>query len=1080
MNNFEKYINALQNVNFDEATEHSLRFELKNLLDSLLKVENRKIDILHEGKREGKFGSPDFKLSDEKGIVGYIETKKIDENLAKVLKSSQILKYIELSNNILLTNYLEFIWIRNGKVELREKLCTTENLQDKSFQLSDEKIEKVESIFQQFFAEKPVGINNVDILSMFLAKRTKSLKYFLQETLHYQEENQSQSFLLGLLDSFRKNVATELSISEFSDVLAQTLAYGLFWAKLNAEKNQISLYNVSQYIPKSFSLIRELVGFLNKLDEKEYQNTKWIIEEIIAMLNNIDVKAIRKTLSYNQNESDFADPYLYFYEIFLGEYDNKLRKAKGVYYTPTEIVQFIVKVTDELLQKFFKIPEGLGNKKKITVLDFATGTGTFMLEIFKLILQKTSTDFAKTKMIQEHLLKNIFGFEYLIAPYTIAHLKLSQYLADNNYILTDEERLQVYLTNTLEPMKTQYNVFVQALSQEGKMAQEIKEKPILIITGNPPYSASSTNKNAFILNLLNDYKKGLNERSINSLNDDYIKFIRFAHHKIEKEGKGIVAIITNNSYLSGIIHRKMRQKIFEDFDKIFIVNLHGNSLKKEKDKNIFNIRVGVSVLFLIKSDEKIDKEVLYFSTLEHFLMNRSEKFEFFKKTNLENLPFKKLNPCEPNFWFVPTNFSFQKKYDTFWSLRDIFKFFNTAIKTHKDSLTIHFSLENLKRMRYDFLHLKEYYFREKYKIEDSRDWKYESAKKELMEISQPSLVNYRVFDCRYTYYSHKSNRFMTRPSYNLFQHFLAGQNRGIVTTRLLSSESFQHCFVTDKISDACFISNMGSESNYVFPIYLYSEETNGNGLLFEKQEGRKLNFTDKFKLFIKNHFVELVENQDLKSEIFDLENQLEEQKQIFENLLILKSPLAELQKNEIEKLAKIIAAKKENLQISKQTFQPTGEAIFNYIYAILFSSAYREKYFDFLRIDFPKIPFTNDKNLFEKLSKIGETLIESHLFNEIPYLTFGKHFGNAKTEVSQIKFFEEKLFYNETNFFDNVSQEIFDYKIGSYCVLEKFFKERKDKELDFSEIETVEKMINVIDFTLKTVSEINFLTENWV
>ena len=773
MTALQKYIQSLQKIDFSEVTEHSLRFELKTLLTDIF---DRKIDILHEGKREGKFGAPDFKISDKNGIIGYVETKKVDDNLEKIIKSEQIKKYTQLSDNLLLTNYLEFIWIRKGKIELRETLCYVSDLKNKKFQITQEKDENTENVIKQFLKENPTGINNAKELAHSIATRTKILKDFLRDTIQSQIDSETQSPLTGLYSTFQTSISTHLTVSEFSDAFAQMLSYGIFLAKLNADTKEINLFTAKQYIPKSFELIHELVGFIDKLENEEYADTRWIVEEIITLLNNIDVRAIQESLSFNKNKnpdkSVVADPYLYFYEEFLSVYDAKLRKSKGVYYTPPEIVSFIIRSAGQLLETEFGIKQQFADNKKITVLDFATGTGTFILEILKQILNSVPPNSTKRQvLIQEHILKNIYGFEYLIAPYTIAHLKLSQFLKDNDYELQPKERLQVYLTNTIEPLKTQYNVFVQALSIEGETAQKIKDKPILVITGNPPYSTSSSNKSHFITNLLKDYKKNLNEKTINSLNDDYIKFIRFAHNKIEKTGKGIIAIITNNSYLDGLIFRKMREKLYEDFDKIYIVNLHGNSLKKEGDENVFDIRVGVSILFLVRLEKRLkNKEVYYFSTKENDLISRKEKFDYFENTEFENVPFEKLKLSEPYFWFTDKIIDSKNNYFKFWSVTDIFKTYSVGIGTKVDTISIDFNSEKLEKRIHKILKgpppipdlIREY------DLNENTTWEYERALKANFDKIKIVEYDYRPFDVRYIFYD---NNFLSRSRKAVMDNF---------------------------------------------------------------------------------------------------------------------------------------------------------------------------------------------------------------------------------------------------------------------------------------------------------------------
>ncbi len=1093
----QNYIKALQRIDFSKDSEHSLRFELKNLLEN---HSNRKVNILHHGKREGKFGAPDFKISDEKGIVGYVETKKSGENLEHIIKSEQIKKYIQLSDNLLLTNYLEFIWIRKGKIELRESLCFLSDLQNKKFQVSTEKENSTENVINQFLKENSIGIGTAKELAHALATRTKILKDFLRETIQYQTDSQQQSPLTGLYNTFKTSISTDLTVSEFSDAFAQMLSYGIFLAKLNADSHSVagealSLRNAKYFIPKSFELIHELVGFIDNLENDEYTDTRWIVEEIITILNNIDVISIQSTLSFNKNkftpqlsenfelsesyelsESWKSDPYLYFYEEFLSVYDAKLRKAKGVYYTPPEIVGFIIRGAGKLLETEFGVNQQFADSKKVTVLDFATGTGTFVLEILKQILDSVPENSTQREiLIREHILKNIYGFEYLIAPYTIAHLKLSQFLKDNNYEMQPKERLQIYLTNTIEPLNTQYNAFVQALSKEGVTAQKIKEKPILVITGNPPYSASSSNKNQFILNLINDYKKDLNERSLNSLSDDYVKFIRFAHHKIEKTGNGIVAVITNNSYLDGIVFRKMRQKLFEDFDKIYIINLHGNSLKKEGDENVFDIRVGVSILFLIKSEKPIaNKEIFYFSTKDNNLITRKQKFDYFKSTNLDELPFEKLKLSEPYFWFTNKNIDKNSNYYKFWNITDIFKVYSVGVGTKVDKISVDTSKTRLSE-RVQIIINNKFKLGElirEYSLNEKTTWEYNRALKTTFDENKITEYDYRPFDQRYVFYD---NNFLSRSRKEVMDNFFNKQNIAIIAPRQSKLPDYRHAFIAKNISDESFLAggrDLGA--GVVFPLYLYSEQNgNGNGLLFEKQAGRKLNYTDDFKSFIQTHFTENVENESLRNELNNLEENLQEQQQILEMLLAGKSLLIEQQQNIIADIELNINQLKQQAQNNTTNYQPSGEEVFYYIYAVLHSPTYREKYIEFLKIDFPKIPFVKSLAVFQKLSKLGEKLANAHLLNEIPAQNIGEYPEKGTNEVTKIEWANNCLYFNQKQFFGKVSEDIFNFKIGSYQVLAKYLKERKQQILSTAELERIIQIINIINFTLKQMEEID-------
>lgn len=485
-NHFEDYFKILQSVPVEEITEHSYRTALENLLNAIVSKHNLKLKILHEPKRQAGFGAPDFKVSGAASIVGYVENKKIEEKLSKTIKTDQIKKYKALNDNILLTNYIEFVWLKGDDIQ-NETLCSELDLQNHKATLQPEKIAAVELLITKFFSQPPAKIGNAKKLANALAVRAKYLKDFLKEELQHQLSEGNQDKLFGLYETFKQHVFHELTIDEFADAFAQTLAYGLFLAKLNAEAKPVTLQNAKDFIPNSFKLIRELVDFLDELNDKQYSSTKWIVEEVLTIMNNLDLAEIQRSLFYrstkttnllNETDYSFKDPFIYFYEDFLAAYDKTLRKAKGVYYTPPPIVNFIVRAIDDILQKEFAIKDGLADMNQVTVLDFATGTGTFLVDIIQRIIEKSPAKTAQRRqLVKEHILKNLYGFEYLIAPYTIAHLKLSQYLKDAGYPLENDERLQVYLTNTLEPADIQTKIsLLPALSEETRKAQEVKEK----------------------------------------------------------------------------------------------------------------------------------------------------------------------------------------------------------------------------------------------------------------------------------------------------------------------------------------------------------------------------------------------------------------------------------------------------------------------------------------------------------------------------------------------------------------------------------------------------------------------------
>ncbi len=404
MIDFKQYIKELQSIPIDEITEHSKRFALETVLRALADdcANNKnKINVLHEPKRKDNYGSPDFKIFTNNSIIGYVENKKITENLDKILKTEQIKKYRELSQNLLITNYIEFVWIK-GEVIQRETLCYLSDIENKIFKLDKDKVERVEKLLSNFFSQAPENISLPKELALALAVRCKNLKVFINDELIRQSEQNEQGKLLELYKVFKDNIFSELSISEFSDAFAQMLIYGFFLAGLNANGKRITLRDTKYNIPASFQLIRELLDFLDELELPEYIETKWIIDETLSIINNIQWFDLKQNLSFNKkvkdNENIETDPYIYFYETFLATYDYKLRKSKGVYYTPPQVVNFKVRAIDEVLINTFKLSDGFADRNKVTVLDFATGTGTFLLEIFKIILENIPKDSSRKRL----------------------------------------------------------------------------------------------------------------------------------------------------------------------------------------------------------------------------------------------------------------------------------------------------------------------------------------------------------------------------------------------------------------------------------------------------------------------------------------------------------------------------------------------------------------------------------------------------------------------------------------------------------------------------------------------------------
>ncbi len=1115
MNKASQYLKELKKIDTQEATEHSLRSMLENLLKDLAQEVNKEISVLQEPKRQGKFGTPDFKISNTTGIIGYCETKKVGENLAEILKTPQIKKYLALNSNLLVTDYLTFIWLK-GETEVRR------------VQLEEATAQHLENLIKDFFRETPQGISTAKELAKALAIRTKFLKEGLADLLKEQLENsESIAILKSLYNSVKEVISSEITTSAFCDAYAQMLSYGLFLAKLNAEKDinfyqtRIDYFNAQKFLPDSFALIRELLGFTSAVDREygETQKVAWVLNEILTIINSLNISEIQKSLSFNQTplpnqngeEDTSADPYLYFYEDFLGQYDSTLRKAKGVYYTPPAVVNFIVRAVHEALQTEFGIGKGLADKDKVTVLDFATGTGTFILEILKVVFRTVPANSTlRPDIIKNHILKNMYGFEYLMAPYTIAHLKLSQFLKDNGHDLGKNEQFKIFLTDTLTPFNRQVQAFMPSLSKEGLAAQNVKEQPILIITGNPPYSGHSTNKGAWISEKMNDYKKlgneKLEEKNPKWLQDDYVKFIRFAEWKMQQVEQGMVAIITNHSFLDNPTFRLMRKSLLQTFDKLYVVDLHGNAKKKEtapdgsKDQNVFDIEQGVSISIFIKTKQHSDlKRQTGLGEIYHadFYGTRQAKFDLCLGNSLKTVQWESLQPHAPFYLFKPQDTTYKKIYDEGWSVKDIFNLNSVGIVTARDNLTIQPTEKQAFDTAVKFVSLKEEEARFQFNLgEDARDWKVALAQEDLrktslnkkdktkLDKSKVVPITYRPFDIRYTYYTGKSRGFHCMPRGEVMKHFFR-ENVGLVTVRQVAEGIFNHAFISKFITDfRVTLSNKGGA--YIYPLFLYHQKE-----IFSVKPNTK--FGKALKELEKN-FKPIQEYYEKHKAVFDAmeqptagEHDFFEAARTFyeEHLAQFEKNVADLKKQypnepiykaeEYDKLDNFTPAFKDFIA---KRYDASLEAreIFDYIYAVLHSPNYREKYRDFLKMDFPKIPFVADITLFQSLSQLGHELSTAHLLESGAWeqIDAGMPMEIGSNEVKEIRYQDNRLYYNEKQYFDKVSPKVWDFQIGGYKVLEKYLKDRKGKDIS-EEISHIEQIIKVLTFTIEKMNEINQL-----
>ncbi|MGL2814006.1 type ISP restriction/modification enzyme, partial [Helicobacter pylori] len=817
----KEYLEGIKDLTL-ESNELTHRPSLYNLLDGLKKNFNKEFKIEHEPNRDKQGGQPDFRVSYQGLNIGYIENKRVGTNLRQLLKSDQVLKYLELNPNLMLTDYLNFVWV--GKDEENKPLIKREisiaSLDELSKPLKPNPQTERDLIafFRGFFNYEAAPITNAKDFATHLSVPTRYLKDAL---IQYQKDEQVSS----IFKNFKEYLYEELSFEDFRDAFAQTLTYSLFIAKLNHPFEKINLDNVRSSIPKNFAVIREMADFLKKLDAiKEIQ---WLLNEILSLINHVDMDSILKDLN------DDKDPYLHFYETFLSAYDPKLREKKGVYYTPDSVVKFIINALDSLLKTHFKdAPLGLKSaldNENIKLLDFATGTGTFLLEAFRKALEvrKTSDGGISTKEDKyQNLLKQFYGFEYLIAPYAIAHLNLSQaFKQEFKKPLKENDALQIILTNTLiQPSEIiAYRGLNPIFEKELESAQEIKkDEKILIITGNPPYSGASSNEGLFewevkatygiepefqtieieknvkltdkikkLLKNIQTQKESNSKKDLKALKslhskyklqkeknpkwllDDYVKFMRFAQNKIESLGHGLFGFISNNAFLDNPTFRGLRRSLLECYDELYILNLHGNARKKEetpqgaKDENVFNIMQGVSINLFVKKTQTTKQKIHYYDVYGQ----RAEKYAFLAQNDLNSIEWLEIAPRAPFYLLIPQETLLLDEYEQGFSVQDMFQVGGTGICSKRDHVVFHKDKESLLKLLKDFSTLEPSELRRKYDIgDDSRDWRLNNAIKEVktnIKRLEEYIVScqYRPFDYRWTYYTPNSRTFLAYPVY---------------------------------------------------------------------------------------------------------------------------------------------------------------------------------------------------------------------------------------------------------------------------------------------------------------------------
>ena len=1138
-----------QRYELGNATENTFRGDLQTLIETLCP----EIQATNEPKRQ-KCGAPDYILTKRKNGVpkGYIEAKDIgDKDLAgqkNTGNKEQFDRYKDALNNLIFTDYLEFHFYQNKELIKIIPIAALKN--DKIVPLPNN-FASFERQIKDFVLFNIESITSPEKLAEMMASKTKLLAEIIENAVKIDQESQENSELKEQIEAFRKILIKDIDAQTFSDVYAQTIAYGMFAARYHDQSlGTFSRQEAALLIPASNPFLKKLFNYI--ADEKFDVRIKWVVDDLVDIFLHSNIEEI---LAFGKN-TQTEEPIIHFYETFLSKYDPKLREARGVWYTPSPVVKFMVRAVDDLLKTEFDLEKGISDSSKaikevsidgkllkkqihkVQILDPATGTGTFLSEIIRHIHDGFNQEQNWSNYVKNHLLPRLNGFELLMASYAMAHLQLDLLLAKTGYQSSGEERLKVFLTNSLEDSAPQLETdFASWLTEEANEADKIKrELPVMCVIGNPPYSGESQNKSDWISKLMEIYKKEpegkvrLDERNPKWINDDYVKFLRLGQYFVEKNGFGIVAFINPHGFLDNPTFRGMRWNLLKTYDKIYTLDLHGNSKKKETapdgspDQNVFDIMQGVSINFFVKTGRKSKNELgkVYHADL---FGKRQLKYDFLNENTLQTVDYQEVRNVAPNYYFVPKDFDLKEIYDLGFGINDLFEINGVGITTAHDEFVI-------KEKKQDLLNFfKEFQKSErdadslhyKFKVEKKEGWNilhgYDNIKNESDLSKFIKAISYRPFEDKFIFYEDK---LVWRTVRNVMDHFLERENLGLVSIRRSRSHNaWQEIFVSkNMIAGATAISAL--DINYLYPLYTYPKKPKQRTFFGKNREQEKRDLQMQLKNAKDHHkeiktffnktvlpFYKAIKKPSEENQKLFEENRTtyEESKANVEKLQELIANFDAVQQDEnifadsterkpnfnkeiIEKFAKnlglVFTNEKQN---SAETFAPID--VLDYIYAVLHSPAYREKYKEFLKIDFPSVPFPTDPEVFWKLVKLGGQIRQIHLLESPEVNDFQTKYAQEGDDVvRKIRFELEfsnspllkntdkglgRVYINETQYFENVPELAWNFYIGGYQPAQKWLKDRKERKLEFEDILHYQKIIVALTQTDRLMKEIDLV-----
>ncbi len=1012
INSYIKQIN--EQYKTGNAREHSYRPMLQQLLTDML----HGFIVTNEPARIS-CGAPDYIISRGNMPVFYIEAKDVNDNDldGNNQHREQFDRYKQSLDHIIFTDYLDFHLYENGEWVRNVRLA---EIQGSKIRLLQQNVEDFNALVAHIADTHPTPITSATRLAQQMAAKARTLATTINRAFELAENNEEEADnnqqLQTQLEAFRHVLIHDLSSKDFADIYAQTIAYGMFAARLHDDTpDTFSRQEAASLIPKSNPFLRQIFQSIAGYDLDE--RIAWVVDDLVNIFLATDIEKVMRTYSHNNLHHD---PMIHFYEDFLSEYNPKLRKSKGVWYTPQPVVQFIVQAVDEILQQDFNLANGLadssmiehevknpayesskpsrGNRNprtitrsmhRVQILDPATGTGTFLAETINRIYDRFRDMQGMWQgYVTDHLIPRLHGFELLMASYAVAHLKLDMLLTETGFSQSNnQKRLKIYLTNSLEECHPDTGtLWASWLSNEASEANHIKRDcPVMVMIGNPPYNGESKNKGEWIMRLMESYKKEpggevqLNERNPKWINDDYVKFIRLAQDYVERNGDGVIGYINPHGFLDNPTFRGMRWNLLKTFDKIYTINLHGNSKKKELcpdgsiDENVFDIMQGVSINLFVKTGKKAkDKlgRIFYYDLYG----KREDKYTFLSNIKFSEVEYQELTPVEPMYFFVPKNFELKEEYNNAILVTSIFEVNNVGIVTAKDKILINNSKTDLLSQVANC-----------YNINTDEGF--------------VKHITYRPFDKKLVYYDTK---LVERPREKVMGSLKNNTNHAIIVGRqgqVCGNEIWNLVFITDCIDDFNVFYRGGG---YTFPLYLYKKE------------------------FGTEHKIPNINAEEWQ---------------------------------------------KFNNAVGRDT---TPEELLAYIYAVLYSPMYRERYKEFLKVDFPRIPLPHSAEEFEYFVVLGQQLIDLHLMKNANNWTLETRFPESGSQkVEQASRIDDKIFINDTQYFSNVPDIAWSFYIGGYQPAQKWLKDRKGCILSYDDLMHYRQIIHALCETDKIMKDID-------